>query len=143
MEGRNSPLNLNQSDNTMDTERLIKLIINTAYVVRSHLVAGYLESVYKKALLLELEDAGLKVEDEVELPVLYKGHVIGDFRADIIVEECVIIELKAVAHLLPAHEIQLVNYLTIAEIDNGLLINIRAAERLEIKRKYRVYNPHI
>ena len=143
MEGRKSPLNLNQSDNTMDTERLIKLIINTAYVVRSHLVAGYLESVYKKALLLELEDAGLKVEDEVELPVLYKGHVIGDFRVDIIVEECVIIELKAVAHLLPAHEIQLVNYLTIAEIDNGLLINFGAAERLEIKRKYRVYNPHI
>jgi hypothetical protein len=127
----------------MDTERLIKLIINTAYEVRSHLVAGYLESVYKKALLLELEDAGLKVEDEVELPVLYKGHVIGDFRVDIIVEECVIIELKAVAHLLPAHEIQLVNYLTIAEIDNGLLINFGAAERLEIKRKYRVYNPHI
>ena len=143
MEGRNSPLNLNQSDNTMDTERLIKLIINTAYEVRSHLVAGYLESVYKKALLLELEDAGLKVEDEVELPVSYKGHVIGDFWADIIVEECVIIELKAVAHLLPAHEIQLVNYLTIAEIDNGLLINFSAAERLEIKRKYRVYNPHI
>ena len=138
MEGRNSPLNLNQSDNIMDTERLIKLIINTAYEVRSHLVAGYLESVYKKALLLELEDAGLKVEDEVELPVLYKGHVIGDFRADIIIEECVIIELKAVAHLLPAHEIQLVNYLTIAEIDNGLLINFGAAERLEIKRKYRV-----
>jgi hypothetical protein len=143
VEGRKSPLNLNQSDNTMDTERLIKLIINTAYEVRSHLVAGYLESVYKKALLLELEDAGLKVEDEVELPVLYKGHVIGDFRADIIVEECVIIELKAVAHLLPAHEIQLVNYLTIAEIDNGLLINFGAAERLEIKCKYRVYNPHI
>ena len=107
------------------------------------MVAGYLESVYKKALLLELEDAGLKVEDEVELPVLYKGHVIGDFRADIIVEECVIIELKAVAHLLPAHEIQLVNYLTIAEIDNGLLINFGTAERLEIKRKFRVYNPHI
>ncbi|QUB81197.1 GxxExxY protein [Prevotella jejuni] len=127
----------------MDTERLIKLIINTVYEVRNHLVAGYLESVYKKALLLELEDAGLKVEDEVELPVLYKGHVIGDFRVDIIVEECVIIELKAVAHLLPAHEIQLVNYLTIAEIDNGLLINFGAAERLEIKRKYRVYNPHI
>lgn len=143
MEGGNSLLNLNQSDNTMDTERLIKLIINTAYEVRSHLVAGYLESVYKKALLLELEDAGLKVEDEVELPVLYKGHVIGDFRVDIIVEECIIIELKAVAHLLPAHEIQLVNYLTIAEIDNGLLINFGAAERLEIKRKYRVYNPHI
>ena len=143
MEGGNSLLNLNQSDNTMDTERLIKLIINTAYEVRSHLVAGYLESVYKKALLLELEDAGLKVEDEVELRVLYKGHVIGDFRVDIIVEECVIIELKAVAHLLPAHEIQLVNYLTIAEIDNGLLINFGAAERLEIKRKYRVYNPHI
>ena len=127
----------------MGTEQLIKLIINTAYEVRSHLVAGYIESVYKKALLLELGEAGLKVEDEVELPVQYKGHVIGNFRADIIVEGSVIIELKAVAHLLPAHEIQLVNYLTIAEIDNGLIINCGAAERLEIKRKYRVYTPHI
>ena len=127
----------------MSIEELIKLVINKTYEVRSHLVAGYLESVYTKALLIELREAGLEVEDEVELPVLYKGHVIGDFRADIIVEGSVIIELKAVAHLLPAHEIQLVNYLTIAKIDNGLLINFGAAERLEIKRKYRVYTPHI
>ncbi|MBF1408093.1 MAG: GxxExxY protein [Prevotella histicola] len=127
----------------MSIEELIKLVINKTYEVRSHLVVGYLESVYKKALLIELREAGLEVEDEVELPVLYKGHVIGDFRADIIVEGSVIIELKAVAHLLPAHEIQLVNYLTIAKIDNGLLINFGAAERLEIKRKYRVYTPHI
>ena len=127
----------------MSIEELIKLVINKTYEVRSHLVAGYLESVYKKALLIELREAGLEVEDEVGLPVLYKGHVIGDFRADIIVEGSVIIELKAVAHLLPAHEIQLVNYLTIAEIDNGLIINFGAAERLEIKRKYRVYTPHI
>lgn len=127
----------------MDIEELIKVIINIAYEVRSHLVAGYLETVYKKALLIELWEAGLEVEDEVELPVLYKGHVIGDFKADIIVEGSVIIELKAVAHLLPAHEIQLVNYLTIAKKDNGLLINFGAAERLEIKRKYRVYTPHI
>ena len=127
----------------MDIEELIKVIINIAYEVRSHLVAGYLETVYKKALLIELREAGLEVEDEVELPVLYKGHVICDFRADIIVEGSVIIELKAVAHLLPAHEIQLVNYLTIAKKDNGLLINFGAAERLEIKRKYRVYTPHI
>ena len=127
----------------MSIEELIKLVINKTYEVRSHLVAGYLESVYKKALLIELREAGLEVEDEVELPVLYKGHDIGDFRADIIVEGSVIIELKAVAHLLPAHEIQLVNYLTIAKIDNGLLINFGAAERLEIKRKYRVYTPHI
>ena len=127
----------------MDIEELIKVIINIAYEVRSHLVAGYLETVYKKALLIELREAGLEVEDEVEMPVRYKGHVIGDFRADIIVEGSVIIELKAVAHLLPVHEIQLVNYLTIAKIDNGLLINFGAAERLEIKRKYRVYTPHI
>ena len=127
----------------MDIEELIKLIINKTYEVRSHLVAGYLETVYKKALLIELREAGLEVEDDVEMPVRYKGHVIGDFRADIIVEGSVIIELKAVAHLLPVHEIQLVNYLTIAKKDNGLLINFGAAERLEIKRKYRVYTPHI
>lgn len=126
----------------MNIEELIKLIINKAYEVRSYLVAGYLESVYKKALLIELRDAGLKVEDEVEMPVRYKGHNIGDFRADIVVEGCVIIELKAVAQLLPAHAIQLVNYLSVAGVDNGLLINFGAAERLEIKRKYRVYSPH-
>lgn len=126
----------------MNIEELIKLIINKAYEVRSYLVAGYLESVYKKALLIELREAGLKVEDEVEMPVRYKGHIIGDFRADIVVEGCVIIELKAVAQLLPAHAIQLVNYLSVAGVDNGLLINFGAAERLEIKRKYRVYNPH-
>ena len=62
----------------MNTEELIKLIINKAYEVRSHFVAGYLESVYKKALLIELREAGLKVEEEVEMPVIYKGHVIGD-----------------------------------------------------------------
>lgn len=67
----------------MDIEELIKLIINIAYEVRSHLVAGNLETVYKKALLIELREAGLEVEDEVEMPVRYKGHVIGDFRADI------------------------------------------------------------
>lgn len=126
----------------MNIEELIKLIINKAYEVRSYLVAGYLECVYKKALLIELRDAGLKVEDEVEMPVRYKGHNIGDFRADIVVEGCVIIELKAVAQLLPAHAIQLVNYLSVAGVDNGLLINFGAAERLEIKRKYRVYSPH-
>ena len=126
----------------MNIEELIKLIINKAYEVRSYLVAGYLEGVYKKALLIELREAGLKVEDEVEMPVRYKGHIIGDFRADIVVEGCVIIELKAVAQLLPAHAIQLVNYLSVAGVDNGLLINFGAAERLEIKRKYRVYNPH-
>ena len=126
----------------MNIEELIKLIINKAYEVRSHLVAGYLESVYKKALLIELREAGLKVEDEVEMPVRYKGHIIGDFRADIVVEGCVIIELKAVAQLLPAHAIQLVNYLSVSGIDNGLLINFGSTEQLEIKRKYRVYNPH-
>lgn len=126
----------------MNIEELIKLIINKAYEVRSYLVAGYLESVYKKALLIELREAGLKVEDEVEMPVRYKGHIIGDFRADIVVEGCVIIELKAVAQLLPAHAIQLVNYLSVARVDYGLLINFGAAERLEIKRKYRVYSPH-
>ena len=126
----------------MNTEEVIKLIINKAYEVRSHFVAGYLESVYKKALLIELREAGLKVEDEVEMPVRYKGHIIGDFRADVVVEGCVIIELKAVAQLLPAHAIQLVNYLSVAGVDNGLLINFGAAERLEIKRKYRVYSPH-
>ena len=71
--------------------------------------------------------------------VYYEDEVVGEFRADMIVDHRVIVELKAVNNLASAHEVQLVNYLTATQLDNGLLINF-GAPKLEIKRKYRIYN---
>lgn len=121
-------------------ELLIKKIIQCIYNVRGILGPGYLESVYKKALMREFELNDLCAAAEVPLRVSYKDVLVGDFRADIIVEDKVIIELKAVETLNKAHEVQLVNYLTITGIDSGILVNFGAGN-IQIKRKYRVYIP--
>lgn len=126
----------------MNIETLIKSIIQCIYNVRGVLGPGYLESVYKNALLRELELNGLKASTEVPLKVSYKDVIVGEFRADVIVENSVIIELKAVETLHKAHEVQLVNYLTITGIDSGLLVNFGAPD-IQIRRKYRIYTPKI
>ncbi len=122
----------------METEELIKTIIQCAYNVRIHLTAGFLESVYQKALMIELQEKGIHAEAEKPIDVYYKDKIVGDFRADIIAEGIIIIELKAVQQLMPIHETQLVNYLTTTHIDHGLLINF-GSERIQIKRKFREY----
>ena len=122
----------------MNNEELIKQIIQCAYNVRTNLSAGFLESVYLNALLIEFQDNGLKAEREVPINVYYNNHLVGEFRADIVVEKCVIIELKAVQHLTATHEAQLVNYLTATKIEHGLLINF-GSEKIEIKRKFRTF----
>ena len=122
----------------MDVEKLIKTIIDSAYNVRLQLGPGFLESVYKNALVLELSKLGVACESEYPVNVFYDDTVVGEFRIDLIVEKTVIVELKAVNNLMSAHEVQLVNYLTATQVDNGLLINF-GAPKLEIKRKYRLY----
>lgn len=122
----------------MNIEEVIKAIIQCAYNVRIHLSAGFLESVYQKALLIELQEKGIHAETETPINVYYKNKIVGEFRADIIAEGEIIIELKSVQHLLPIHEAQLVNYLTATHKDHGLLINF-GGERIEIKRKFREY----
>lgn len=124
----------------MNIETLIKSIIQCIYNVRGILGPGYLESVYKNALMRELELNGLKASTEVPLKVSYKDVLVGEFRADIIVENSVIVELKAVETLHMTHEVQLVNYLTITGIASGLLVNFGAPD-IQIKRKYRIYTP--
>ena len=124
----------------MDIEDLIKTVIDGCYRVNEAFEAGYLESVYKKALVIELLSRGLNVQEELELRVTYKGHEVGYFKADIIVNGCLIIELKAVSSLNVQHELQLVNYLCCTGIDNGLLVNF-GSDLLQIKRKYRQYRP--
>jgi GxxExxY protein len=122
----------------MEIERLIKIIIECAYQVRMQLGPGFLESVYRNALAIELTKHEIPYAIEYPMNVFYKDEVVGEFRADMMVDHRVIIELKAVTNLVSAHEVQLVNYLHATRLDHGLLINF-GAQKIEIKRKYRLY----
>ena len=117
----------------MIDKELTGKIIHAAYIVHNILKFGFLESVYQKALMKELVSMGLKCECEKPLDVYYKGEIVGHFVTDILVEDTVIIELKAVKALKEEHEWQLVNYLTATGIEVGLLINF--GHDLEVKRK--------
>jgi len=106
--------------------------------VHNTLGFGFLESVYQNALLIELEKAGLKAKKETPIKVFYDERIVGDYVSDIIVEDKVILELKSVKELHPAHEAQLVNYLKATGVEVGLLINF-GGERVDVKRK--VFTP--
>ena len=125
----------------MEVDELCNFIAGCAKTVRSQLTPGYEEKLYKNALMIELGERGIPFETEVPFQVRYKNHIIGDYRADIIVDHRVIVELKAVSVLAPIHSIQLVNYLTATGINDGMLINF-GGEKLEIRRKYRIYAPN-
>ncbi len=99
--------------------------------------AGFLERVYENALLIELTKRGLPVKQQAPIRVLYDGHVVGEYLADLIVADTVVIEVKAVQELVVQHEVQLVNYLTATGIDTGLLLNFGPS--VKIKRKFRKY----
>jgi len=120
----------------MEKENITHKIIGAAYNVFNTLGFGFLESIYHKALLIELQKAGLKAESEKALKVYYNDIVIGDFSIDVFVEDAVVIELKSVENLSKVHEVQLVNYLNGIKKDIGLLINF-GPSGVEVKRKYR------
>lgn len=122
----------------MDIEELIKAIMGYSCNIRRKLGPGYLESVYKNAMIIELKKHHLPFEIEKPIHVYYEGYLVGDFKADIVVDNKLILEMKAVNSLHIAHEVQLVNYLTATGVDHGLLINF-GSEELQIKRKYRIY----
>jgi GxxExxY protein len=117
----------------MKHKELTAKIIDCAYKVHRELGFGFLESVYQNAFMIELTKAGLQCEQEKRIQVRYDGRVVGDFVADIVVEDKVIIELKSVSQVHPAHAAQLVNYLKATGMEVGLLINF--GEQVEIKRK--------
>ncbi len=127
---------LSKQNKKMEKEDITHKIIGAAYKVFNTLGFGFLESIYHKALLIELQKAGLKVESEKALKVYYNDIVIGDFSIDIFVEDAVVIELKSVENLSKAHEVQLVNYLNGLEKEIGLLINF-GPSGVDVKRKYR------
>ena len=120
------------------TDQLITEIIECAKRIRRQLGPGFLEKVYKNAMVVELRKLNLNFETEKLIQVLYDGIIVGEYRTDIIVEGKLILELKATQDLSIANEVQLVNYLTSTQIDDGLLINF-GSEKLQFKRKYRIY----
>src|SRR5262249_55558084 len=102
---------------------LTEKVIGVFYSVYNELGYGFLESVYEEAMAICLSDTGLKVERQVALPVWFRGYKIGDFRADILVENAVLLELKCARVFEPVHEAQLLNYLRATSIEVGLLLN--------------------
>jgi len=112
-------------------------VIGAAMEVHSTWGPGFLESVYQNALNWELRKGGFKAEVERPITVRYDGQIVGAFTADLLVNDSLIVELKAIQTLAKAHEVQLVNYLVATVIDEGLLVNF-GAERLEYKRKFRL-----
>ena len=124
--------------NAVTADQLISEIIECAKRIRRQLGPGFLEKVYKNAMIVELRKLKLTYEAEKLIQVLYDGIVVGEYRTDIIVEGKLILELKATQDLSIANEVQLVNYLTSTGIDDGLLINF-GSDKLQFKRKYRIY----
>lgn len=116
---------------------LTQQVIGAFYAVYNELGPGFLESVYVNALVIALGAIGLEVRLEVPLVVTFRGHVVGHFRVDLLVEDRLVVEVKAVSNLLKAHEVQLVNYLRATRINVGLLLNF--GTRPELRR--RVYQP--
>ena len=114
-------------------EELTSSVIAASYEVINELGSGFLESVYVKALMLVLTQKGLSARTQVPLKVRFRNEIVGEFFADILVEDKLILELKAVKFLLPEHQAQLINYLKATGIDVGLLVNF-GAPKLEIRR---------
>ena len=112
---------------------LTKKIIKAYYNIYNNLGHGFLEKVYEKAMIIELKKQGRECETQKPIDVFYDKICIGSYFADIIVENKVIIELKACEYLIEKHEIQLVNYLKATEIEVGLLLNF--GKEVEYKRK--------
>jgi len=117
----------------MDINDITYAINGAVFEVNKVLGPGFLEKVYENALLLELRTRGLKVESQAPIKVHYKGNVVGEYIADILVENRVIIEIKTVENLDRIHEAQLLNYLKAAGIQVGLLVNFKNP-KADIKR---------
>ena len=111
-------------------------IIGCAYQVFNQLGFGFLESVYKKAMIIELSKINLKTEAERLLKVYYDKQIVGEFYVDLFVEDEIVVELKSVKNLSKEHEVQLVNYLNGLKKEIGLLINF-GPSGVEVKRKFR------
>jgi GxxExxY protein len=112
-----------QGEDLLKHRDLTGVIIGVFFEVYNELGHGFLESVYEKAFELALTARGFRVTRQFEVPVWFRGHKVGDFSADMLVQEQVLVELKACRGLDVAHEAQLLNYLRATQIEVGLLFN--------------------
>jgi GxxExxY protein len=117
----------------MNLNDITYAINGAVFEVNSILGPGFLEKVYENALLIELKRRGLKAKNQVPISVSYKDEVVGDYSADLLVEDKVIVELKTVDNLDRVHEAQLLNYLKATGIHVGLLVNFKR-KKADIKR---------
>lgn len=124
----------------MEINGLTHIIIGCAYKVHNVLGPGFLEKIYENALKIELDKLKIDAKQQQELGVWYEGHQVGTYYPDLWVDGQLIIEVKAVQHLLKQHETQLVHYLTATQIDDGLLVNFGSS--VQVKRKFREYTPN-
>ena len=118
----------------MEHKDLTEKIIGCADRVHNKMGFGFLESVYEKSMLIELRKAGLKAESQKPITVHYEDEVGGEFVADVLVEDTIILELKSVRRIIQAHEVQLVNYLVATGKPVGLILNF-SEQKVEVKRK--------
>ena len=121
----------------MDHRKLTEKIIGCAYRVYNQMGFGFLESVYEKCMLIELNKAGLNGDSQKPIKVYYDNEIVGDFVADILVNDTIILELKSVRRIVRAHEVQLVNYLVATKKSVGLLLNF-GERKVDVKRKVRI-----
>jgi len=117
----------------MDREAIAKIVVQSFFTVYNQLGYGFLEKVYENALLLELTERGLEVLQQEPIEVFYRGQVMGDYYADLLVAKSVIVEVKAVEHIALEHEAQVINYLKATNINIGFVVNF--GKQPEIKRK--------
>lgn len=117
----------------MEDQELTRQIIGCAYAVYNKLGSGFLESVYQRSLLIEIQKAGIAAQSEAPIHVYYDDQVVGEFRADLVVQSRIIVELKAIEALAKAHEVQVVNYLRATGMEVGLLLNFGPTE-VQVRR---------
>ncbi len=116
-----------------ETQDITSIIIGAAFAVSNTLGHGFLEAIYKNALAEELLAHGLSVSKEKSFPVFYRGKQMGFYVADLIIDDRVIVELKAVDQLVEAHRAQLINYLKASDLKVGLLFNF-GRPKIEVRR---------
>jgi GxxExxY protein len=114
-------------------EDITQQILGVCFEVSNELGSGFLENVYKRSLLIALNQRGLKAQSEVSAKVWFRGSIVGLFYVDIIVEELIVVEVKAVKALLQEHEAQLLNYLRATNFKVGLIVNF-GKSKIEWKR---------
>jgi len=124
---------------TMLYEEITKKILAACFEISNELGTGFLESVYQKALIIALQQKGLRAETEVGIPVHFRGERIGMFYADLLVDDKIIVELKAIHAVGPEHKAQVINYLKGCGLEVGLLINFGKAKM----EYHRLHNPDL